>query len=140
MKERASAAPLFLFRRGHYLKTFHAKSPDPAEINKSAKGGQAGGSWIQIYRRLDVMYANDNIDLPSLNPWVNTTPSPAQRYVFARNPFYHRIDEKGQQLPYIDKVILTLAATNLLPAKAGVGEAEPDTGHLNNRHPPILQH
>ena len=88
---------------------------------------------MQIYRRLDVMYANDNIDLPSLNPWVNTTPSPAQRYVFVRNPFYHRIDEKGQQLPYIDQVIFTQAATNLVPAKAGLGEADLQPRYLNMR-------
>ena len=53
------------------------------------------------------MYANDNPDLPTLNPWVNTTPSPAQRFVFERNPYYHRIDAKGQQLPYVDRVIFT---------------------------------
>jgi peptide/nickel transport system substrate-binding protein len=88
---------------------------------------------VQIYRRLDVMYANGNIDLPSLNPWVNTTPSPAQRYVFVRNPFHHRIDEKGQQLPYIDKVIFTQAATNLVPAKAGLGEADLQPRYLNMR-------
>ena len=139
IESQARAAPLFLFRPAHYLKKFHAKYTDPAEINKSAKGGQAGGSWIQIYRRLDVMYANDNIDLPSLNPWVNTTPSPAQRFVFARNPFYHRIDEKGQQLPYIDKVIFTLAATNLVPAKAGLGEADLQPRYLNMRDYTFLQ-
>ena len=139
IESQARAAPLFLFRPAHYLKKFHAKYTDPAEINKSAKGGQAGGSWIQIYRRLDVMYANDNIDLPSLNPWINTTPSPAQRFVFARNPFYHRIDEKGQQLPYIDKVIFTLAATNLVPAKAGLGEADLQPRFLNMRDYTFLQ-
>jgi peptide/nickel transport system substrate-binding protein len=88
---------------------------------------------------MDVMYNNDNVDLPSLNPWVNTTPSPAQRYVFARNPFYHRIDEKGQQLPYIDKVIFTLAATNLVPAKAGLGEADLQPRYLNMRDYTFLQ-
>src|SRR5229473_3578946 len=119
IESQARAAPLFLFRPAHYLKKFHAKYTDPAEINKSAKGGQAGGSWIQIYRRLDVMFNNDSVDLPSLNPWINTTPSPAQRFVFARNPYYHRIDEKGHQLPYIDRVIFTVAATTLIPAKAG---------------------
>src|SRR5207245_324477 len=80
IESQARAAPLFLFRPAHYLKKFHARYTDAAEIAKSLRGGQQG-SWIQIYRRLDVMYANDNIDLPSLNPWVNTTPSPAQRYV-----------------------------------------------------------
>ena len=132
IESQARAAPLFLFRPAHYLKKFHPKYTDPAEIAKSARSGQ-GGSWVQIFRRLDVMFANDNVDLPSLNPWVNTTPSPAQRHVFVRNPYYHRIDEKGQQLPYIDRVILTQVATNLVPAKSGLGEADLQPRYLNMR-------
>ena len=139
IESQARAAPLFLFRPAHYLKKFHARYTSPEEIAKAGKGGQQGGSWVQIYRRLDVMYANDNVDLPSLNPWVNTTPSPAQRYVFVRNPFYHRIDEKGQQLPYIDRVIFTQAATNLVPAKAGLGEADLQPRYLNMRDYTFLQ-
>jgi peptide/nickel transport system substrate-binding protein len=139
IESQARAAPLFLFRPAHYLKKFHAKYTSPDEIAKSGKGGQQGGNWVQIYRRQDVMYNNNNVDLPTLNPWVNTTASPAQRYVFARNPYYHRIDEKGQQLPYIDRVILTLAATNLIPAKAGMGEADLQPRYLNMRDYTFLQ-
>ena len=128
---QARAAPLFLFRPAHYLKKFHKTYTDPAEIAKSARGGQQ--SWVQIHRRLDVMYANDNIDLPTLNPWVNTTASPAQRYVFVRNPYYHRVDERGQQLPYIDRIIFTVATTSLVPAKAGLGEADLQPRYLNMR-------
>jgi peptide/nickel transport system substrate-binding protein len=132
IESQARAAPLFLFRPAHYLKKFHARYTDPAEIAKSARRGQQG-SWIQIHRRLDAMFANDNVDLPSLNPWINTTPSPAQRYVFVRNPYYHRIDEKGQQLPYVDRIIFTVVATNLVPAKAGLGEADLQPRYLNMR-------
>jgi peptide/nickel transport system substrate-binding protein len=132
IESQARAAPLFLFRPAHYLKKFHARYTDPVEIAHSARGVQHG-SWIQIHRRLDAMFANDNVDLPSLNPWINTTSSPAQRYVFVRNPFYHRIDEKGQQLPYIDRIIFTVAATNLVPAKAGLGEADLQPRYLNMR-------
>ena len=67
IESQARAAPLFLFRPAHYLKKFHAKYTPAEEIAKSAKGGQ-GGSWVQIYRRVDVMYDNDNPDLPTLNP------------------------------------------------------------------------
>jgi peptide/nickel transport system substrate-binding protein len=74
IESQARAAPLFLFRPAHYLKKFHAKYTPEAEILKSARGGQQ--SWVSIYRRLDVMYANDNVDLPTLNPWVGTTASP----------------------------------------------------------------
>lgn len=131
IESQAQAAPLFLYRPAHYLKKFHSKYADAAEIAKAARGGQQG--WVQIHRRLDVMYANDNIDLPTLNPWVNTTASPAQRFVFVRNPYYHRVDEKGQQLPYIDRIVFTVAATNLVPAKAGLGEADLQPRYLNMR-------
>jgi peptide/nickel transport system substrate-binding protein len=132
MESQARAAPLFLFRPAHYMRKFHARYTDPAEIARSSRSGQQG-SWIQIHRRLDVMFANDNVDLPSLNPWINSTPSPAQRYIFVRNPFYHRIDEKGQQLPYVDRIIFTVVATNLVPAKAGLGEADLQPRYLNMR-------
>ena len=137
IESQARAAPLFLFRPAHYLKKFHTKYTPEAEILKAAKGGQQ--NWVQVYKRLDVMYANDNIDLPTLNPWVNTTASPAQRFVYLRNPFYHRIDAKGQQLPYIDRVIFTVAATNLVPAKAGLGEADLQPRYLNMRDYTFLQ-
>ncbi|TAJ32214.1 MAG: ABC transporter substrate-binding protein, partial [Reyranella sp.] len=137
IESQARAAPLFLFRPAHYLKKFHAKYTPEAEILKAAKGGQT--SWVAIHRRLDVMYANDNVDLPTLNPWVNTTASPAQRYVYMRNPYYHRIDEKGQQLPYVDRVIFTVAAANLVPAKAGLGEADLQPRYLNMRDYTFLQ-
>jgi len=137
IESQARAAPLFLFRPAHYLKKFHAKYTPEAEILKSAKGAQQ--SWVSIYRRLDVMYPNDNIDLPTLNPWVGITPSPAQRFVYVRNPYYHRIDEKGQQLPYVDRMIFTVAATNLVPAKAGLGEADLQPRYLNMRDYTFLQ-
>jgi peptide/nickel transport system substrate-binding protein len=137
IESQARAAPLFLFRPAHYLKKFHGKYTPEAEILKAARGGQQ--SWVSIYRRLDVMYANDNVDLPTLNPWVSTTASPAQRFVYLRNPYYHRIDEKGQQLPYVDRVIFTVVAANLVPAKAGLGEADLQPRYLNMRDYTFLQ-
>ena len=125
IESQARAAPLFLFRPAHYLKKFHAKYTDRRRDHQVGQGRPAGGSWVQIYRRLDVMYANDNIDLPSLNPWVNTTPSPAQRFVFARNPYYHRIDEKGQQLPYIDKRDLHPGGDQSRAGQGGAGRGRP---------------
>ena len=132
IESQARAAPLWLFRPAHYLKKFHIRYTPPDEIAKSTKGGQAG-NWVQIHRRHDVMYANDNVELPTLNPWMLTTSPPAQRFVFSRNPYYYRIDEKGQQLPYLDRIVLTVAAANLVPAKAGLGEADLQPRYLSMR-------
>ncbi|MEI6202845.1 MAG: ABC transporter substrate-binding protein, partial [Enhydrobacter sp.] len=131
---QARANPLWLFRPAHYLKQFHIKYSSLEEIAKHAKGGQGQNpNWVQIHRRVDVMYNNDNPDLPTLNPWMLVTPPPAQRFVYDRNPYYYRIDAKGQQLPYFDRVIFTLAAANLVPAKAGLGESDLQSRYLNMR-------
>jgi peptide/nickel transport system substrate-binding protein len=136
---QARAAPLFLFRPAHYLKRFHVSYTPEKKILKSARGGEQAGRWIHIYRHRDAMYANGNIDLPTLNPWVNTTPSPAGRYVFVRNQYFHRIDANGRQLPYIDRVTLTVAAAGLIPARAALGEADLQVRYLNMRDYTFLQ-
>ncbi len=131
---QARANPLWLFRPSHYLKKFHIKYASLDDIGKQAKGGQGQApNWVQIHRRVDVMYNNDNPDLPTLNPWMLVTQPPAQRFIYERNPYYYRIDAKGQQLPYFDRVVLTLAAANLVPAKAGLGEADLQSRYLNMR-------
>ena len=61
------------------------------------------------------------------------TPPPSQRFVFERNPFFYRIDEKGVQLPYFDRVTFTVVASNLIPAKAGLGESDLQPRYLGLR-------
>jgi peptide/nickel transport system substrate-binding protein len=135
IESQARAAPLFLFRPAHYLKTLHGKYTPEEEILKVHKGSR----WANVFRRQDAMYGNSNVDLPTLNPWVLTTVPPAQRFVFTRNPYFHRIDQKGQQLPYINDVIMTVVAANLVPAKAGLGEADLQSRYLNMRDYTFLQ-
>ncbi len=81
-------------------------------------------SWRALHFSRDRQYRSDNPDLPSLQPWVNTTRPPADRFIFARNPYYYRIDENGRQLPYINNAIVTIASGKLIAAKVGTGEAD----------------
>ena len=70
------------------------------------------------------MYQFDNPALPTLQPWMNTTKPPADRFVAVRNPYFHRVDANGRQLPYIDRVVLAVAEGKLIPAKTGAGESD----------------
>jgi len=135
IESQSRAAPLWLFRPAHYLKTVHGKYTPEDEILKVHKGSR----WANAFRRADAMYGNSNVDMPTLNPWVLTTVPPAQRFVFVRNPYFHRIDRQGQQLPYIDNVVMTVAAANLIPAKAGLGEADLQSRYLKMRDYTFLQ-
>ena len=117
----AGASPLFIYRPAHYLRQFHADFADPAELEERVGNAR---NWASQHNRRDNMYRFDNPDLPTLQPWVNTTRPPANRFVGARNPYFHRIDENGRQLPYIDSVIMNQSAAALIPAKAGAGEVD----------------
>lgn len=119
----AGASPLYIFRPGHYLKKYHKKYRDEAELKTEVEeSGQP--SWAALHNRKDNQYRNDNPKLPTLDPWVLRIKPPAERFIFTRNPYYYRVDEKGQQLPYCDQVVFDIADSKLIPAKAGAGDSD----------------
>jgi peptide/nickel transport system substrate-binding protein len=125
----AGASPLFIFRPAHYLKQFHKKYS--AKVQKAEAEGTAKRRWSAVHNRMDNLYEGDNPDLPTLGPWHNTTRPPADRFVAVRNPYFHRVDERGRQLPYIDRFVLAIADAKLIPAKAGAGDADLQARDLN---------
>ncbi len=122
LRRMAAPTPLFIFRPAHYLKQFHKKyNPKVVELEKNDPGKR---SWAATHNREDNMVNYDNPNLPTLQPWVNTTKLPADRFIGVRNPFFHRVDPEGRQLPYIDRLVMPVADGKLIPAKAGAGESD----------------
>ena len=117
----AGASPLYIYRPAHYLKRFHKKY-SPKVVETESKAGRRG--WAAQHNKQDNMYQFDNPDLPTLEPWVNTTRPPADRFIAVRNPYFHRIDNHGLQLPYLDRVVMSVSEGKLIPAKASAGESD----------------
>lgn len=126
----AGARPETIYAPAHYLEQFHVKYTDPEALEALAESEQRR-DWVAIHGSRFRPYKNINPDLPTLQPWVNTTRQPSQRFVFVRNPYFHRVDELGKQLPYIDRVIMNIADGKLIPAKTGAGETDLQARHLN---------
>ena len=114
----AGASPLFIFRPAHYLKQFHKKYS--AKVQREEAAGTAKRRWSAVHNRMDNLYEGDNPDLPTLQPWANTTRPPADRFVAVRNAYFHRVDARGRQLPYIDRLVLAIADPKLIPAKTSL--------------------
>ena len=125
----AGARPEPLYAPAHYLEAFHARYADEAELNQRARE-EGKRNWAAVHTNRFRPYKNTNPDLPTLQPWVNTTAPPSQRYVFVRNPWFHRVDTNGRQLPYIDRVIMNISDGKLIPAKTGAGESDLQGRHL----------
>ncbi len=113
----------FLYRPAHYLKRFHPRYADKAKLDDAARR-QKLKSWAGLFNRMDDMFDGSNVDIPTLQAWKVVTPAPATRFVFERNPFYHRADTAGHQLPYLDRVVLDVAAGGLMAAKGNSGDAD----------------
>jgi peptide/nickel transport system substrate-binding protein len=119
----AGGSPNYIFMPAHYLKQFHKKYADPeklAELIRSRKMRD----WVALHTVMARQYRPENPDLPTLEPWANTTAPPAARFIFRRNPYFHRVDESGRQLPYISTVYLSISSAEIIPAKTGAGESD----------------
>ena len=125
----AAPSPLFLYRPAHYLKNYHPRYIGEDKAKEQAKAVKAR-NWASLHNKKDEQYRFDNVDLPTLEPWVNTTSPPATRFVMQRNPYFHKVDPAGRQLPYIDRVIINISDEKLVPAKTGAGEADLQARYL----------
>ena len=119
----AGSRPENIYLPAHYLKPFHPRYAEPAALETLAKS-EGQRDWTSLFLNKARAYQNDNPALPSLDPWVLQTPPPSSRFVFVRNPFYHRVDPEGRQLPYIDEVALSVVSAGLIPVKAASGDVD----------------
>jgi len=129
LPQLAGADPLYIYCPSHYLKQFHEKFADKVTLEALVKKNNQR-NWAALHARMDTMYRNDNPNLPSLDPWVLKTKPPSERFIFERNPYYYRVDEAGHQLPYIDRVIMSIADSKIIPAKTGAGESDLQARYL----------
>ncbi|ALA18791.1 MULTISPECIES: ABC transporter substrate-binding protein [unclassified Chelatococcus] len=127
-----------IYRPAHFLKRFHARYTDPETLAQAASR-QKLKSWAALHNRVDSMSDFSDPELPTLDPWKVDNAGPTSRFVFSRNPYYHRIDKAGQQLPYVDKVYVDIASSGLLAAKANAGEVDVLARGLTMADIPVLK-
>src|SRR6266849_181509 len=121
------------FAPAHYLKQFHPRYVGQAELDKEAKFD----SWVRMFS-----IKNDwalNPDLPVLSAWKTVTPINTPTWTLERNPYSVFVDTAGNQLPYIDRVVLTLAENlEVLNLRAIAGEYDFQQRHIDLGKLPVF--
>ncbi len=134
----AQARPPFIYRPSAFLKQYHENYVDPEDLAAQVDDARVK-SWAALHNKLDNLYKFDNHKLPTLQPWLNASSGKKIRHNFVRNPYYHRIDSKGVQLPYIDVVEMEIVAPGLVAAKTNAGETDLQGRGLAFRDASILK-
>lgn len=126
----ASPQPLVIVMPSGYMRAFHRKYQDDFRLSALMQEYRVK-KWADLHIKMSRSYRPENPDLPTLDPWKNTVAPPAEQFVFERNPYFHRVDENGLQLPYVDRVILSLSTPDIIAAKAGSGESDLQMNNLD---------
>ena len=134
----AAARDPFIYRPAHYLRQFHEKYGDPQAIAAAAAAARVR-SWAALHNKRDDLYGATNPDMPSLQPWIVAADGDDQRHVMVRNPYFHRITSTGQQLPFIDRVIMSVVDDGLIATKVQAGEADLQARGLAFSDLPVLK-
>jgi len=101
----------------HYMEKYHPEIGDDEIIESEMKIRDIPtrrGLYLQLR-----LY--DNPERPQLWPWLYRTykANPPRSYV--RNPYYWAVDPEGNQLPYIDRMLIDVKNTALVPIAASEG-------------------
>ena len=130
----------FVTKPKHYLKSFHKKYADPQELQRLIEQKKAS-TWEKLFLDMsDVQRAMFvNPEMPSLCAWITKVPAPGRRFVLERNPYYWKVDTKGNQLPYIDSVVHELQAeAQTIVLKAIAGEIDMQGRRLGGMQNSVL--
>ena len=124
------------FAPKHYLSQFLPKYAAQAALDQKVK--EAGvDSWVDYFKTRSAWALNP--DLPVVTAWKTTTPNNTPLWTLERNPYSMWVDTEGNQLPYIDKVMLGLAENlEVINLRAIAGEYDTQERHLSMEKIPVF--
>jgi peptide/nickel transport system substrate-binding protein len=120
----------------HYLKQFLPKYSSEDAVNKKAK--ELGfDNWVSLLRNRYSWALNP--DLPVMTPWRTVSPINTPTWAMERNPYFWAVDTAGNQLPYIDRITMTLAENaEVANLRAIAGEYDLQERHMHLSKLPVF--
>ena len=94
----------------HYAKQFHIDYADPDEL-QAMMDEHGFDAWYELYQYQNEQLAQVPLhpDRPSLTAY-HLAEITSNRLVLERNPYFWKVDNQGNQLPYIDRIIGNLVS------------------------------
>ncbi|MFY0650709.1 MAG: hypothetical protein JXQ96_01685 [Cyclobacteriaceae bacterium] len=87
----------------HYMKQFHIDFNPKADELAQSYGYE---KWFMLYKEREE-YFRPHEGKPHLAPWYRSE-STTTHDIYLRNPYYFEVDQYGNQLPYVDKIFVSV--------------------------------
>ena len=136
----------------HHMMQYHKEYTDISEILPIMKeyGHEKADEWGKFYDSINMgkdsadnfnpaRYPNA-IGYPVLTPWMPVDEPTPGELIMERNPYYHKVDPTGKQLPYIDRLHKVLVSNiEVYTAKILAGETDIQFQYTRLADYPILK-
>ena len=122
----------------HYLKKFLPKyTQGGVDAANAAAKAEGFDNWVsRLHFKKDWTL---NPEVPVLGPFRTVQPINNAVWVMERNPYYWAVDTAGNQLPYLDRVTMTLAENlEVLNLRAMAGDYDLQERHIDLGKLPVL--
>jgi peptide/nickel transport system substrate-binding protein len=127
------------FRPKHYLKQFHPNYADKDKLMEMAKA--EGYDTIRALYRAKAGWSAKpvTVECPTLVPF-RPVEQRLDVWVWERNPYYWKVDTEGNQLPYIDQVVVReIRDQETIQAQIVSGETDIEVWHTSLKNFPLYK-
>ncbi|MEM7536388.1 MAG: ABC transporter substrate-binding protein, partial [Chloroflexota bacterium] len=113
------------YAASHALMKYMPAHNEEAEALAEEEGYESWQQAFQFHAGTSDDYYDRDTTMPTLNPWIISEIG-ADSVLWTRNPYYWRVDTAGNQLPYMDEVlvIMTENVNATAPVKSLAGELD----------------
>jgi len=114
-----------LYQPQHFLKQYMPKYNDAAEALAKEEGFETWQLAFDFHSSITSDNYDRDVTAPQINAWVIKELGP-DSVLWERNPYFWRVDTAGNQLPYVDAllVIMTEDVDTVAPLKTMAGEID----------------
>ncbi len=117
-----------LLRPKHYLQQFHIDYTSLEDMREALDAEELDDEWWQLFDVKNItghhLTRRAAVDMPVLRPWMRVE-SASGTIRMERNPYYHKVDIEGNQLPYIDSIYShEVGDTTMVEMRALTGESD----------------
>ena len=110
----------------HYLSQYHPTIGDQAVIDAYMNARKLQ-SPIAAFRDVQSIF---NPEHPRVLPWVYRTYKANPPQTFVRNPYYCVVDSQGNQLPYVDRILVEVKSPDQLGISVAQGDVTMQARHV----------
>jgi len=126
------------FAPAHFMKNYHPDFVDRESLEARAEREGFIG-WAAYFNAIRGNNLSDPTFTPTMNAYFLNRKSPTLQ-IFERNPYYPKVDPDGNQLPYLDEImVLIVKNPEVVTAKTSTGQSHFSGNGLKTADIPLFK-